>query len=501
VRLVFAPELDTAFFGGDPDNFSFPRYCLDVSYVRLYEDGRPAATPHHFAWADTPLKEGDPVFISGNPGTTSRALTPAELAFQRDHVLPFRLELHADMRGRLLTFSQESPEKARIAADTLFSVENSFKARLGRRLALVDVAAFDAKRAEQARLERAIAGNPQLAASVGDAPKEIADAIADYRGFYQLHYLAETGAGQGSDLFTFARMLVRAAAEREKPDAERLSAYTTSNLAKIEAALAASAPVEKPLETLLLSFWLSKTREYLTADDPFVHALLGSQSPEALAARLVAGTKLDDAAERKRLFAGGAKAIAASTDPMIVFVRGWDDQARIIRKRYEEEVEGPVAKAHERLAKARFALYGASIYPDATFTLRMSYGRVAGWTEPSGRVVAPFTTFGGLSKRATGAPPYRLAPAWAEGVAGLNPDTIFNVSTTNDIIGGNSGSPLIDRQGRVAGAAFDGNIHSLGGEYFYDARLNRTTSVASTAIKEALVKIYRAPALADELGR
>lgn len=501
VRLVFAPEIEAAFFGGDPDNFNFPRYCLDAAYLRLYENGKPAATPTHYAWADTPLKDGDPVFVPGNPGSTSRSLTPAELAFQRDHQLPFRLELNADLRGRLIEFSAKGEEETRIASDTLFSVENSFKGRVGRRLALVDAAVFAQKRGEQEKLEKAIAADPALAASVGSAPREIADAMEKYRGFYQLYFFAEAGAGQGSDLYSYARSLVRAAAERQKPDAERLPSFTSSNLPKLEAQLGSRAPVEKPLEVILMNFWLSKAREYLTVNDPFVQAMLGKESPEALAARLVSGSKLDDPAERLRLFKGGAEAIAASTDPMIVFARSIDAQARAVRTRFEEEIEGPIAKGHERLAKARFALYGASLYPDATFTLRISYGKVAGWTDPSGRTVTPLTNFAGLAERASGAPPYKLAPSWAKAIQTLSPGTNFNVSTTNDIIGGNSGSPLVDKEGRVAGAVFDGNIHSLGGDYIYDARLNRTVAVASTAIKEALVKVYGAEALAAELGR
>lgn len=501
LRLVFAPELDTAFFGGDPDNFNFPRYCLDVAYIRLYENGAPARTPNHLSLRTNPLADGDVVLIPGNPGSTNRALTVAELAFERDHVLPWRLAMHAELRGRLLAYAAEGPEQMRIASDTLFTTENSFKARLGRRLALIDPAVFAQKQKEQDDLLRAVRANPQLAASVGAAPDEIAKAIDDYRGFYQYYYFAEAAVGGGSELLGYARALVRAAAERNKPDGERLPAYTNANLPRVEAELLAETPIEAPLENILLSFWLSKTREYLAADHAFVRKLLGKESPEGLAARLVAESKLGDVAERRRLWLGGADAIARSTDPMIVFARGWDGEARAMRARYQQEVEGVLAKAHERLAKARFALYGDKIYPDATFTPRLSYGRVAGWTEPSGDKVAPFTNFAGLSQRATGAPPFKLAPTWAKALPTLSPDTIFNVSTTNDIIGGNSGSPLVDKEGRVAGAVFDGNIHSLGGDVIYDARLNRTIAVASTAVLEALRKVYGADALVAELSR
>ncbi len=501
VRLVFAPEIDTAFFGGDPDNFNFPRYCLDAAYIRLYENGKPAATPQHFKLRTTPLTADEPVFISGNPGGTSRQLTNAELAFQRDYVLPWRLNLHSELRGRLLAYSALGDEEKRIASDTLFSQENSFKGRSGRRLALVDPAVFAAKQAEQNELLARINADAKLKGSVGDAFGEIASATTTFSGFYQTYYFAEQAPGSGSELMAFARMLVRGAAERGKPDSERLPGFTQASLPRIEAELLAATPVENPLERLLISFWLSKTREYLTADNALVRKILGKESPEDLAARLVVGTKLGDAAERARLWKGGAKAIAESNDPLIVFVRNWDDDARAERKRYKEAVEGPTIQAHERLAKARFAIYGDTTYPDATFTLRLSYGRVRGWTEPNGTAVAPFTYVSGLGERATGAPPYKLTPSWQAKLSSLNPGTIFNVSTTNDIIGGNSGSPLVDREGRVAGAAFDGNIHSLGGDYIYDARLNRTVSVASTVILEALSNVYGADALVAELTK
>jgi hypothetical protein len=499
IRLVFAPELGTAFFGGDPDNFNFPRYCLDVGYMRLYENGKPASTPEHFKLRATPLAAEEPVFVSGNPGGTSRQLTTAELAFQRDYVLPWRLNMHAELRGRLLAFAALGAEEQRIASDTLFSQENSFKARIGMRLALVDPAVFGVKQAEEADLIKRIGADAKLKADVGDAFGEIARSTSAFSAFNQFYYYAEQAPGSGSELMNFARTLVRGAAERAKPDGQRLPGYTDATIGKTESDLLAATPVEKPLETLLISFWLSKTREYLTADDPFVRKLLGKESPEGLAARLVVGTKLGDRAERARLWKGGAKAIADSRDPLIVFVRSWDEGARAIRKRYEEEVDGPIVLAHQRLAKARFALYRDTLSPDATFTLRLSYGRVRGWTEPSGRVVEPFTYFSGLSARATGAPPFKLAPSWEKRITSLEPGTIFDVSTTNDIIGGNSGSPLIDREGRVAGAIFDGNIHSLGGNYIYDGRLNRTVSVASTAILAALSEVYGASDLVAEL--
>ncbi|MGE3142943.1 MAG: S46 family peptidase [Hyphomonadaceae bacterium] len=499
VRLVFAPEIGAAFFGGDPDNFNFPRYCFDVAYLRLYENGRPARTPTHLKLREAPLTEGEMTLVSGNPGGTERLLTTSQLSFQRDYFLPWRLNTLSDLRGRLIAYSAQGPEQARIAAETLFSVENSFKAYYGRRLALADADNFARVTAAEDAFQARVRRNGALAAETGAAWDEISAAISAYRGFYLPYQYAEARAGGGAQLLTWARDLVRAGAERAKPDAERLPRYTDARLATTMQRTLAETPVEAPLEEMLLSFWLSKMREYLTADDPLARKILGAESPEGLAQRLVSQTRLADPAVRRRLWEGGAGAIAASDDPLIVFVRGWDDDARTLRTRYEREVEGPIARAQERIARARFRAFGETIYPDATFTLRLSYGKVAGWTEPDGRAVAPFTRIAGLYARATGQAPYKLAESWVAARAQLQPDTIFDAVTTNDIIGGNSGSPVLDKQGDVVGAAFDGNIHSLGGDYFYDPALNRTVIVTSTAILAGLRHVYGMEALVREL--
>jgi hypothetical protein len=499
LRLVFAPEIGAAFFGGDPDNFNFPRYCFDAAYLRIYDGDKPLATPDHLKWRSEPLKDGEPAFVSGNPGSTQRLFTTAQLAFQRDHVLPWELIRLSEMRGRLITYSALGDEQKRIAADALFGVENSFKALSGRRSALVDPAVFGAQVKAEADLKAKVAADPKLAAEVGDAWGEIAKAQADYESFFFAHQYLESRAGGGSDLFAYARALVRAAEERQKPDAERLPPYTEARLPSLQRTLFAENPIEAPLQEMQLSFWLSKLREYLTTDDPLTKKILGKESPEALAARLVKGTKLADPAERRRLYEGGAKAIAESDDPLILFAKSFDADARALRKRYDEEVDGPITRAQKRIARARFAAYGDSVYPDATFTLRLSYGSVQGWTEPSGRKVGPFTHIGGLFERATGSPPFALVPSWEAARDKVNHDTIFNVTTNNDIIGGNSGSPLIDKEGRVAGAIFDGNIHSLGGEYAFDPAMNRAIAVAATAIEEGLSKVYGMDRIVREL--
>jgi hypothetical protein len=499
VRLAFAPEFAAAFFGGDPDNFNFPRYAFDAAFLRIYEQGQPLAAKHFLRWRTTPLTAGEPVFVAGNPGSTSRLYTTAQMAFIRDHFLPWRLTTLSELRGHLLAFSALGAEESRLASDTLFSVENSFKAFSGERNALVEPAVFDGQAQAQSALQAAVQANRALAAEVGNAWDAIAQAEADYRGWFLTQQYLDQRAGGGSELFSYARTLLRAAAERSKPDGERLSEFSEARLASLQQELFAEAPVEPRLEKLLLSFWLNKTREYLTADDPMTQLLLGSASPEALAQTLVEGSTLGNPAERRRLFAGGASAIAASADPMIKFALSFDQHARALRSRYESEVSGPITQAQERIAKARFQIYGDSVYPDATFTLRLSYGSVQGWTEPSGRVIAPFTQIAGLFQRATGAAPYALAPRWLAAQEHLDQETLFDVSTNNDIIGGNSGSPLLDADAQVVGAIFDGNIHSLGGDYVFDAKLNRAIAVTTTAITEGLDKVYAQQRILQEL--
>lgn len=497
VRLVFAPEGDTAFFGGDPDNFNFPRYDLDCSFVRLYENGKPIATPDHLTWSAEPPKDGAPLFVAGNPGTTQRLMTAEQLETLRDLSLPETLILYSDLRGRLLRFSEESGEHARIANDLLFGVENSFKALRGEEKALVDPALITAKRATDKELKTRIVREPKLAADTGDPWTDIATAQAQQKALYFSYSLMESRAGIGSDLFRYARALVRAAEERPKPNGERLREYTDSRLALLSKSLLDPEPVYPDLERLVLGFWLSKLRENLTADAPGTKTFLDNDSPENLAARL-AGSKLGDPNIRKALWDGGLKAIQASDDPMIRFVLATDAASRAIRKQYEDKVSGPVDLATQKIAQARFAIYGTSVYPDATFSLRLTYGKVGGWTD-NGVTVPAFTYYAGLWERATGQYPFALTPRWVAAKGRVNPALVFDFVSDNDIIGGNSGSPAIDAQGRVVGAIFDGNIESLGGAFGFDGRVNRAVAVSTTAITEALDKVYGASGLAKEL--
>ncbi len=497
VRLVFAPELQTAFFGGDPDNFNFPRYDLDFSFVRLYENGKPVSAPAHLTWSRTAPEAGDPVFVAGNPGATQRLLTAEQLDSLRNFVLPERLLQYSELRGRLIRFGEESTEHARIADDTLFGIENSFKAYHGQEQTLADPAFIDAKRKADGELRAKVMADSTLAAQIGDPWSDIAKAQGDYKALFTPYSFLEARAGVGSSLFGYARALARAAEEKAKPNSERLPEYTDSRLLLLEKRVLDAEPVYPELEQAVLEFWLSKLRENLTADAAGTKTFLGKESPEALAARLAA-SKLGDAALRKQLWDGGMAAVRASDDPMIRFVLATDAASRAVRKEYETRVSGPTDRAAEQIAKARFAVFGTSTYPDATFSLRLSYGRIEGWDE-NDTPVPPFTYFGGLWERATGQFPFDLAPKWAAAQGKLDDKTVFDMTSDIDIIGGNSGSPLIDAKGEVVGAVFDGNIHSLGGAFAFDDSVNRGVAVSTAAITEALDKVYGQHALVSEL--
>jgi hypothetical protein len=492
VRIAWAPEFQAAFFGGDPDNFNFPRYALDSAFLRAYENGKPAATPAHLTWEARAPVANEATFVVGNPGSTSRLWTQSQLAFEREVRLPIILATYSELRGRLINAMESSPEKEREGGDTLFGIENSLKVYIGRTKALNDPEFVGKLAAAEADLKAKTPGST----AAGNPWQQIDAAVAGYRDLY----IPLRFATPQSDLFDYAQTLVRAAEERAKPNSERLPGYTDSNLPLLAKQLLDPRPVYPWLEELTMEWSLSKAREYLGADDPQTKLLLGKESPEALAERLVRGSKLADPAVRKALWEGGAAAIAASTDPMIVYARRIDPNARRLEKLYDAQYDAPVTAAQAKLSDARFAAYGATQYPDATFTLRISYGKVAGWME-RGKMVPFATTMGGAFERATGAQPFKLADAFKTNEARIDKSTTYDFVTTNDIIGGNSGSPVIDRGGAVIGAAFDGNIHSLGGNYGYDPELNRTVVVSTAAIEEALKHIYPAPALLAELHR
>ena len=492
VRLVFAPELQAAFFGGDPDNFNFPRYALDAAFLRAYEDGKPVETPNHLVWNSSAPAEGDVTFVVGNPGSTSRLLTMSQLEWTRDQQLPITLIQGSELRGRMLAYAATSAEAKRVATDPIFGLENSFKVWYGQNQALLDPAFMAKKREEEAALRAAVEADPALKQRIGDPWSELAQIQSVARELYLPYRQLEQGAGSRSTLYSIGRAIVRTGKARE---AGRVS---DAQMAQFGQRVSADLPIDAGLEEVYLGFWLSKTREYLTVDNPQVKALLGNESPEALADRLVSTTRLADPAFRAQV-ATMTPAEMAAADPLLAFILANDDAAAAIGARWNNEVTAPTAQAAERVAQARFAVYGTNQYPDATFSLRISYGQVQGWTY-RGVEVPAFTYIGGLYERATGSEPFNLAPSFAAAEDRVNKQAVYNFVSTNDIIGGNSGSPVVNAKGEVIGAAFDGNIHSLGGSYGYDAALNRTVTVSTAAITEALRTVYRQPHLLAELG-
>jgi hypothetical protein len=488
VRLVFAPEFEIAQFGGDPDNFNFPRFDFDIGLLRAYEGGKPAASPDYLAWSANGSKDGDLVFVSGNPGGTSRELTIAELTFERDTYYPYAIPETAEYRGQLEQFVLRGPEQAREAKDDLFFRENSFKANVGRQGALLDPQFFAGKVQEEERLRSAVAADPKLAADAS-AWNDIAQ-IQRLRTQLFPRRVSLGNRFFQNGLLGYAVTLVRASAERVKPNGERLPEYTDQALVSVLQELSATVPIHKDLEELNLAFLFTTIRRNLGTGDAFVRKMLGKESPEQLAHRLVSGTHLDDAKTREALYNGGQSAVTESADPMIRFAASINDDLLASRQDFEARVVAPTRAATERIAKARFAVYGTSVDPDATFTARLSYGLVKGFEDAEGKFVQPYTNIGGLFERATGADPYKLPESWLQAKASLNLSLPMNLSTTNDIIGGNSGSPLIDKDSKVVGLIFDGNIFSLGGEYGYDAAKNRAVAVDSRALLEGLQRVY-----------
>ncbi|HKU40519.1 MAG TPA: S46 family peptidase [Polyangiales bacterium] len=496
VRVVFVPELAIAFFGGDPDNFNFPRYDLDVAFLRIYSGGKPAQLDHFLPFSAQGAQPDQLVFTSGHPGSTSRELAVSELLFERRVRLPRRLWLLSELRGELTEFARRGPEQRRISGGELFGIENAIKAFKGRLDALLDGELIAQKRTAEQALRKRLAGDKRP--GFANAYASIDKAVALTAEVYDHYDMLERGRGMPGTLFDIARALLRAADELPKPNEARLPEFTDAALPGLKQELFSSAPIYPELEILELTFGLTKLREILGPDDPVVRKVLGKKSPAKLAAELVRGTTLAELSTRKKLFEGGKAAVDASRDPLIALARSVDADARAVRKRVETEIDPVLDRAHEAIATARFEAYGTSVYPDATFTLRFSYGAVRGWIE-HGLAVPPFTRIRGAFERDTGEDPFALPQSWLRKREKLNLDTPFNFVTTNDIVGGNSGSPVIDKNAEIVGLIFDGNIHSLGGEYGFDESKNRAVAVHSAAIVESLRVIYGAQRIADEL--
>ncbi len=501
VRLTFAPDQQIAFFGGDPDNFNYPRYDLDVTFLRAYENGHPAHTAY-FPFDPNGPKTGEMVITSGNPGNTQRDTTAAELTTLHDVELPLTFGYLQNVDGVLWQYGRQGAAQTKEAADQVFGVENSLKVYTGWLEEFGKPALMAGKRQQQKALLDWIDADPARKQAYGDPFAAIEATIPAETALYARHVFLDgprSSLAFRSKEFQYARILVRAAAERQKPDADRLPAYRDANLPALAEALFSSAPTYPRLEETTLAFSLTKMRQVLGADDELVHLALGRASPDEVAARLVGGTRLADPRLRHALWDGGEKAIAASDDPMIRFALLVDPASRAARKAWEDQVEAPQRKSSELIAKARFACDGSSIYPDATFTERLSFGTVQGWNE-NGHAVAPFTTLAGMYNHATGSAPFALPRIWLRAKPKLDLDTPLDYVTTNDIIGGNSGSPLIDRDAHVVGLAFDGNIHSIAGNFVYDPSDNRTVAVDTAALLVALRDVYDDQWLARELA-
>jgi V8-like Glu-specific endopeptidase len=497
VRLVFAPEFASAFFGGDKDNFTFPRFDLDCAFVRLYERGHPAATPSILAWSRQSPGVGEAVFVSGNPGMTERGATVAQLEGERDLILPRAEATLEDLRGRLTRLAGQSPENARLVAERLFETENGLKIVRGRLVTLRAQAFLDARRSEEAALRARIAADPKLFVQIGDPWSEAVRAEKARAAEEPAWRLLENDDGGGSQLFAWARLLVRSAVERTLASPRRLPEFSEQRLALDRKIALDERPISPVLERLLLADWLMRCRDALSADSPAVTSLLGGAGADDLARSLVAGSRLGDPTVRRGLWQGGLAAVLASADPMIAFVLRTDPLSRAARRTFEDDVIGPEQRAGETIARARFALGGEDLYPDATFSLRLSWGRVAGWEKDSAKV-DPFTTLAGLYARADGDDP--LPARWLAAKASVDPATVFNFVTTNDITGGNSGSPVVSAHGDLLGTAFDGNEASIAGDFAYDGTRNRTVAVSTAAITEALDKVYARKLLLSELG-
>ena len=507
VRLVFAPEFEAAFFGGDPDNFEYPRYDLDVCFFRVYENDRPARLDNYLKWSTAGVKDGDLIFVSGNPGSTGRLNTMAQLEFLRDTGYPLVLSRLVRRDELLKKFGAESEENARIAHEDLFSVENSLKAIRGYNSGLVDKALMAKKEADENKMRRAIASDAAKKAEFGDPWAEIAKAMDTERQFYLPLTYFERRGGFSGDLASFARILVRAAEERPKPNGDRLREYRDSALPSLEQDLFSTAPIYKSLERTELADSLAEMKEKLP-DSAVVNSVLAGKTPAQLAQDLIDKTKLDDVAIRKQLYEGGKAAVDASTDPLIKVMKEIEPEARAVRKQYDDEIDAVVRQHGTAVAKIRFATEGTASYPDATFTLRLSYGVVRGYTEdgqgttPKGTKLPYFTTMRGAFDHAANhgnKDPYKLADSWTKEKSKIRLDTPLNVVETADIIGGNSGSPVIDRAGALVGIIFDGNIQSLPWNFVYGDSIGRSIQVDSRGILEALREIYGAASLADEL--
>ena len=502
IRLVFAPEKGIAFFGGDPDNFEYPRYDLDMCFFRVYENDQPIKCEHYLKWSAAGAKEDELVFVSGHPGRTNRQNTIAELTYLRDVGYPYLLNRLNRLEVLLQAWGGRSEQNMHRAEEELFSIQNSRKARIGGLGGLMDPALFGRKVAEEARLKDFVAKHSDSNIAKASAGFEAIARAEKVRAEIVKEYMVlEGGGGFNCQSFSIARTLLRAGDELAKEPGERLREFGPARLDSLKFSLLSDEPIYEDFEMVKLADGLQFLAVTLGPDSELVKKVLAGKSPRDRAFELITGTKVRDVATRKALFEGGKAAVAAAKDPMIEVARLVDDAARAVRKRQENEVDEPKRQAHSQLAKARYAMDGDKVYPDATFTLRLAFGTVKGYTE-DGKPVPAFTTMDGLyarSKEQGNKGPFELPKRWVERKDKIDLKTPFNFVCTADIIGGNSGSPVVNAKGEVIGLIFDGNIQSLVLDFIFDDTVGRAVSVDSRAIMESLRKVYDANDIADEI--
>jgi len=504
VRLVWAPEESIGSFGGDPDNYEYPRYCVDAAFFRAYENGVPAKIEHFLKWNYDGVKEGELMFVSGFPGRTDRAFTREHLEFQRDVFFPWRLQKQFRREVNYSVFASKSAENHRRITDDLTGVQNQRKRAMGQLAGLQTPSLWG---------ENVQPVGTRIPIMVGSPEHRISQALVEARSgdlysLYAIYDVLELAEAFNSQTFRIARNLVRLATELEKPSAERLPEYREDKLESLKTSILSPSPIHEDVEIMKLTDSLTMLYEMrlqeMLAEGVPEWQQYASHSPKELATHLIRNSKVRDVDERKRLMDGGIAAIKASDDPMVKFALSVDISARKFRKEYEEKVEAPMTAAYAELAKQRFEKFGTSVYPDATFTLRLSYGAVKGYKDDDGNDIAPFTTIGGLFERAElqgFRPPWNPAQTWKDARDTLDMAVPFNFVTTNDIVGGNSGSPVINTRGEVVGTAFDGNAYSLSNNFVYSDTQGRCVNVHVAVIVETLKKINKDTRILSELGK
>ena len=497
IRLVFAPEEAIAAFGGDPDNFTYPRYCSDFAFFRAYENDKPVKPMEYLKWSKQGARDGELIFVTGHPGKTNRLDTVAALEYARDVEFKFRLPLYEGIIAKLLSFGEVNAEQKRIARDLLLSFQNSYKAYSGFKRGLDDPALIGKKREDENKLIASIRDNPEKYREFGKAWDDVAVAYAFYKTFYPRYWMLEARGIAGSELFMKAKTLVRLAEEKKKPNAERLRAYTDTALPQLESSLYSDAPIYSSLEKLMFEESFLQMQRVLPGDE-LVAKVLGGRTPKEAAEYYVENSKLIDPKVRKSLGENLAD-VATSNDPLIQLAKLMDPETRRLRMMYQDKVEAVLTASYSKIAQARFAAYGSGEYPDATFTLRLSYAKIAGYKNEKGERMDWTTRTSGLWPKVTGKEPYELPQSWMKARPSLSPATPFNFVSTADTHGGNSGSPTINKKGELNGILFDGNLEGLPNNYVYRDVRERSVHVASQIILESLKKVYKADSVLREI--